>query len=69
MVLAGQFRRACAVGLLSAAMASAGMLAVSRARADNGDDARAAAVGAAAYGAGNCVQVTDVYGRLVTQCY
>ena len=34
----------------------------------------AAAVGAAAYGAvtygsGNCVQVTDVYGRLVTQCY
>jgi hypothetical protein len=31
MVLAGQFRRACAVGLLSAAMVSAGMLAVSRA--------------------------------------
>jgi hypothetical protein len=33
----------------------------------------AAAVGAAAYGAttygdGNCVQVTDAYGRLVTQC-
>jgi hypothetical protein len=40
MVLAGQFRRACAIGLLSAAMANAGMLAVSRARADNGDDAR-----------------------------
>jgi hypothetical protein len=27
------------------------------------------AAGAASYGAGNCVQVTDVYGRLVTQCY
>jgi hypothetical protein len=29
----------------------------------------AAAYGAATYGSGNCVQVTDVYGRLVTQCY
>jgi hypothetical protein len=41
MVLTGQFKRACAVGLVSAAMASAGILAVSRARADNADDARA----------------------------
>jgi len=29
----------------------------------------AAAYGAATYGAGNCVQVVDAYGRLVTQCY
>ena len=29
----------------------------------------AAAYGAATYGSGSCVQVTDVYGRLVTQCY
>jgi len=41
MVLAGQLKRACSVGLVSAAMASAGIFAVSRARADNGDDARA----------------------------
>jgi hypothetical protein len=41
MVLAGQFTRACAVGLVSAALASAGIFAVSCARADNGDDARA----------------------------
>jgi hypothetical protein len=31
--------------------------------------AGAAAYGAATYGAGNCVQVADAYGRLVTQCY
>jgi hypothetical protein len=38
MILTGQFTRACAVGLL---IASAGIFAVSRARADNGDEARA----------------------------
>ena len=41
MILTRQFTRACAVGLVSAALASAGIFAVSCARADNGDDARA----------------------------
>lgn len=41
MLLAGEFKRACAVGLVSAAIASAGIFAASRARADKSDDARA----------------------------
>ena len=41
MVLASQFRRAFAVGLLAGAALSLAILGASRARADNGDDARA----------------------------
>jgi hypothetical protein len=73
MVLTGQFKRACAVGLLGALIASVGVFSISRARADNGDDARASLKAmsdyASASGGGNCVQVTDFYGQLVTQCH
>ena len=41
MVLSVQFRRARAVGLLGATIASVGIFAASHARADSGDDARA----------------------------
>jgi hypothetical protein len=41
MVLTGQFRRAFAVGLLGAAALSLAIFGASRARSENGDDARA----------------------------
>ena len=41
MVLAGQFRRACAIGLFGAAIASIGVFAASRAPVHSGDGAHA----------------------------
>jgi hypothetical protein len=41
MMPAAQVRRACAVGTISAAIASSGLFAVSRVSADNAEDARA----------------------------
>ena len=41
MVLAGQFRRACAIGLFGAAIAGIGVFAASRAPVHSGDGAHA----------------------------
>jgi hypothetical protein len=68
MVFTARDGRAFVIGLLGS-VAGVAMLGASSAWAQNGDDARAILKGMSDYGAGNCVQVTDVYGRLVTQCY
>jgi hypothetical protein len=41
MIFTGQFKRAFVIGVLGAAALSLAIFAASRARADNGDDARA----------------------------